>query len=247
MLTPTEYVRNQVMMYPTLFAAPSYEDAAFKAFDHLFNVIGNGVDGIKEFNAKPDHCDERYFTGEKIYYGYTQTEEIDGKLYSVIGNEDPICSLESDRHLHPEIKLWTDARVTKKNAPYCNFKKQYSMVYNKLFESVDYKWIDAAIWFYNECLTFFNGDCSSYHYAFPKSTKHDTDIAILDHLEAFGERTHEEISRDWGFPYNGDIEKFLVGKWQLELARIRQFIIETIGMLKEMYVSQHSQIGNHGR
>jgi hypothetical protein len=238
MLTPTQYVHNQVMMYPSLFAAPSYENAAFKVFDHLFNTLGNGINELKEFEVEAQECDKRYFTGEPIYYGYVEAEEIGGKLYPTLG-QHAITVLESDLRLHPEIKVWTDIRMTRRNAPYPNFKKEYSMVYSPCFRSVDYKWLDAAVWFYNECLTFFSGDCSSYPYAFPKSTKHDTDLAILNQLEAFGKRSHEEISRDWEFPYNGDIEKFMKGKWQWELERIRGFIIETIGMLKEMYIDCH--------
>ena len=43
MLSPEQYVHNQVATYPVLYHADSYESAARKVFDQFFNVIGNGV------------------------------------------------------------------------------------------------------------------------------------------------------------------------------------------------------------
>ena len=50
MLSPEQYVYNQVASYPALYHANSYDAAAKRVFDQLFNVIGNGVDLPEELD-----------------------------------------------------------------------------------------------------------------------------------------------------------------------------------------------------
>lgn len=61
MLSPQQYVYNQVASYPSLYHANSYEAAAKRVFDRLFNVIRNGVD-------LPDELD-RPIVQKKLKHG----------------------------------------------------------------------------------------------------------------------------------------------------------------------------------
>ena len=51
MLSPEQYVYNQVATYPALYHADSYESAAKRVFDQFFNVIGNGVGAKRLLNV----------------------------------------------------------------------------------------------------------------------------------------------------------------------------------------------------
>ena len=78
MLSPEQYVHNQVATYPVLYHADSYESAARKVFDQFFNVIGSGVYLPEELDLPVTDLAkaEKFLRGENVYYGYTEVEDI---------------------------------------------------------------------------------------------------------------------------------------------------------------------------
>lgn len=243
MITPKQYVLAKVAEYPTLYADSSYEKSAFRVFDQLFNVIGNGIRNheelIQEFDVTPvDELNVRkYFTGEPLYWGYEETRDIgDGLVIPDTNKYENIIALESEKHLYPNVKLWVKSNGKDEypdfRVPYPNFEEQYSIVHRTQFFEFGEEWIGAAIWFYEQCNTFFDEKSEYYHYAYPSHNKKQDERLVRDLSERFRMySSYEEISKAYGVEFYGDIDDFARRRWQEELKDIRLFINKTINML----------------
>ena len=239
MLSPEQYVYNQVASYPSLYHANSYDAAAKRVFDQLFNVIGNGVD-------LPDELDRpivdqvevaKFLRGEKVYWGYTEVEELANGVMIPKRSSDQnhLVCVESEKTLHPEVLLWIDCKDYPWT-PYPNFEKKYSTVYEPEFKDLGNEWIEAAIWFYEECVEFFNNTPEWYAYAYPCKSQRETDNRVYDmkvRLQSY--KSNEEISEAYGCEFDGDIDKFLRLRWEKDLSRIDRFISETLSYLRELH------------
>ena len=239
MLSPEQYVYNQVASYPSLYHANSYDAAAKRVFDQLFNVIGNGVD-------LPDELDRpivdqvevaKFLRGEKVYWGYTEVEELANGVMIPKRSSDQnhLVCVESEKTLHPEVLLWIDCKDYPWT-PYPNFEKKYSTVYEPEFKNLGKEWIEAAIWFYEECVEFFNNTPEWYVYAYPCKFQRETDNRVYDmkvRLQSY--KSNEEISEAYGCEFDGDIDKFLRLRWEKDLSRIDRFISKTLSYLRELH------------
>lgn len=239
MLSPEQYVYNQVASYPSLYHANSYDAAAKRVFDQFFNVIGNGVD-------LPDELDRpivdqvevaKFLRGEKVYLGYTEVEELANGVMIPKRSSDQnhLVCVESEKTLHPEVLLWIDCKDYPWT-PYPNFNKKYSTVYEPEFKDLGKEWIEAAIWFYEECVKFFNNTPEWYVYAYPCKSQRETDNRVYDvkvRLQSY--KSNEEISEAYGCEFDGDVDKFLRLRWEKDLSRIDRFISETLSYLRELH------------
>lgn len=239
LLTPDQFIKLAICRFPTLYACDTFEFSKFRVLDQLLNVIGNGIrddDELDEFifvENVPDFSDYERYIKEEIFFGYENVRAIEGSNVLFPEGESITC-LESNKHLYPNVKKWIHSKKIKEKAPYPNFKEGYSTVYRTNFERLGNEWIDAAIWFYQEAKVLLEQYESTYHYAYPCATERETVNRKADQIKMFGARTNEEISKDWEHPYDGDIEKFLIGKWQKEKTRIFEFIERTISYLEGM-------------
>ena len=239
MLSPEQYVYNQVASYPALYHANSYEAAAKRVFDQFFNVIGSGVYLPEELDLPVTDLAkaEKFLRGEKVYWGYTEVEE---RANGVIipkrsSNGKSLICVESEKTLHPEVLLWIDCKDYPWT-PYPNFEKKYSTVYEPEFKDLGKEWIEAAIWFYEECVEFFNNTPEWYVYAYPCKFQRETDNRVYDmkvRLQSY--KTNEEISEAYGCEFDGDIDKFLRLRWEKDLSRIDRFISKTLSYLRELH------------
>ena len=239
MLSPEQYVYNQVATYPALYHANSYEDAAKRVFDQFFNVIGNGVDLPEELDRPiVDQVEvAKFLRGEKVYWGYTEVEELANGVMipKRSSNGKSLICVESEKALHPEVLLWIDCKDYPWT-PYPNFEKKYSTVYEPEFKDLGKEWIEAAIWFYEECVEFFNNTPEWYVYAYPCKFQRETDNRVYDmkvRLQSY--KSNEEISEAYGCEFDGDIDKFLRLRWEKDLSRIDRFISETLSYLRELH------------
>lgn len=238
-LSPRQYVFRQVADYPTLYYGKSYEECAFKVFDQLFNVIGNGIrdqEEMMEYLSVPpvdEQLAKKYMTGEPIYWCYKQVNKWN------MGEGEPDKLLESELALvRDQYPLTVDA--TKKlrgepefRVPYPNFQKQYSMVWFDEFLDLDQEWKDAAIWFYTKCKDFFMTNSQYYHYAFPTSSLREDANRVYDMEERIKKYdSWNKVTEDYGVEYLGDVEDFLSRRWQKELNKIMSFIDGTLARLK---------------
>jgi|GEM_PF-4507970 len=244
--TPRQYVYDRVVAFPTLYGSLSYEDSAYRVFDQLFNVIGNGVkcdtnleNELNQVVIVDQYDAEKYMTGEAIFWGYDKVVELSPGSFMPDHEEDGarVIALDSERHLHPSIKLWIQSNTQigdepQFRVPYPNFEERYSLIYNCNFLELGDEWIDAAIWFYKKSRDFFERNSEYYHYAFPCSNKRETDNRVFNfekHIEKYS--SYEHISEAYELEYTGDTVEFLTKRWQIELARIMKFIDDTITLL----------------
>lgn len=240
MMTPRQYVLMQVLRYPTLYNAPSYELASFAVFDQTFNVLGNGL-CWKTFEKQlsqpvPDDLEEqalKYISGKQLYYGCKSPVEFSNGILMPGSGNDKIRAVEEDKHLYPDVKLWYKCSpCPERFVPYPNFSHRFSFVYNIKFKQLTLEWIEAAEQFYTKCLDYFNNDCSDYAYAFPNVSKYEHDNMIRNIIEMMhAYPTPEDKYKCFELPYDNDPEEFLTIKWQRDLELIKQSINETLTYL----------------
>ena len=123
--------------------------------------------------------------------------------------------------------------------PYPNFSYEYSFLYcSPKVSSLLIKnesWKDAIVTYYQECQKYFKDPFMhfEYHTAYPEPVHLMAEIQRnsleTSFLEAFKKyNSHEKISKEYGQPYNGNIQEFLTVRWAKEKQRIEDFIQDTI-------------------
>lgn len=254
-LTPEEFIIREVNKFPALYASDSYDETKFRIFDHVFNVIGNGL-FTESFIGEPVTQDEiqqaqKWFNCKRAGYGYKDVIEVPyrGKTRIVPDpdkNEQYIVAPIEEFNNHPEINLWIEFACDEAKVPYPNFDKKYSLVWDdNMLDSCDKSWIKAAGWFYSKCHDFFLDDSrvSQYYYAFPTGNLNQDKKRI----ESFKKNmsfekcpTNDDISKAYGCEFIGDrnndddVSNFIAKRWQQELQEILNFIGETISKLNAM-------------
>lgn len=234
-----QFTHAKVAKHPILFASTEYEISKFAVLNQLLNVIGNGIRDEEEFMEEVlsiEVVDATRFFNEGTTTGYYSVNDFgSGYLHPNIDGKRVECFV-SEKDQYPDVKKWTDWEVMKTfPMPYSNFTKEYSIVWRcGVFSKLDQDWRDGAIWFYQKAKNIIFFREHEYHGSFPKKTRQENEKIIKSQLVAFGTRTYEEISRDWGHPYDGDIVKFLTTKWEKERNSIFSFIDETIHMLQQL-------------
>lgn len=247
--------------YPTLYASKSLEEAKFKYFDHAFNVIGSGVndeEGFIEHNTinkknkafldsfpvkyiGPDELFE-CFTKMKQFKNYTMFDE-NSALPELLTKEEmaqrtdiveflPANNINISKYLRTEEEYY--------RAPYPNFKKQYSLVWNCDLNILDKSWIEEAINFYTITKDFFSSNnVHHYHNAVPKN-ENKLKFLIEQYEQSFAREKKEgiseieyfdKISKAYEVPFNGNTLQLIENRWNKELIRINGFIDETLESL----------------
>lgn len=245
-ISPDDYVFAQVKAYPCLFNGPSLHEMRMKVFDQLFNVIGNGIhdganlqDAFKSALTNMDpEFNHRLLGGERLYTGYAKVitymyETIQRTIPDTMGPR--VTVFEMDKPFHPDMKVWKEEDNEPFSAPYPNFDKEYSLIYKVDLSEHGLEWIDAAIWFYEECRCFFRGpNVSQYHDAFPCETPEKTLRCIEDYQNALTKYTsYDAITNAYGVEYRGDIEDFILRRWTKTLGEIYVFLDEALQYLHD--------------
>lgn len=246
-LTPEEFIIRAVNAYPSLYAAPSYEDAKFRILDHTLNTIGNGL-YMESFMGEPVTEEEtvaaqKWFRCEQAAYGYLKTRKFgeDDGWEMPEGDPEVVVPVEEMKD-HPHIVYWVEFDCTAKRDPYPNFQKQYSTVWDNRdikFAQLGKEWAQAAAWFYSKCHDFFldSNRVKSYHTAFPKPTERETKNTIADYRRFMGVDkypTNEDITKAYECEFIGDrnndedVAKFITRRWNKEHQKILNFLHETI-------------------
>lgn len=238
-----ETVKLIVKEYPDLFWASTMEKMKWNVSEYLFNTIGTGFNnayGLEKFldNEKSrailnDKTKDFLFEKQKCYVVF------DKKTYeniAFLSSED-----KSEYELGNNEKL-----ILLKDKPirmYPNFSKSYSFFYDMkkagLLDKLDISWFEAMRDFYIEAKELINNPNADYEY----QLKPPNDLSSVEwgnmkdaFLKAF-ERYKENkttnewyqiISKEYRHPFDGDIDKFLLTKWDKEKVRINSFIDETL-------------------
>jgi len=233
------YVDFCVNTYPNLYYSNSYEVSKFAILDQLLNTIGNGIGNDEELSEDLSRVldvsnPERYYDeSNPLFIGYTKVKNIAGMDYPDYGEESVYC-FENDKKDYKDVKLWRELeRLCDLIMPYPNFSKEYSLVWRcPYFLVLGNDWIEAAIWFYKKSKEILSQRESEYHYAFPCYTERETSNRIYAYSQTIKDLTHEEVTKKFNHPFDGDVEKFLTSMWHKDKERIFSFIDETIEMLE---------------
>jgi hypothetical protein len=255
-----QYLFTCIDQYPTLYGASSFDVSKMKCADQFFNVLGNGIrddeeliEDISRTKKKLKRTNiEKYVSGNGVWYGYTEanvTREKIGEgddVYEIVWPKgDPegfYLTDAAEKVNHPEIVKWIFSEHHG-FTPYPNFSEQYSTIYQcPAFFELDVSWLEAALWFYQECQKWFNGNnANSYHSAFPTMNQKDDDHRIKE-LQTFLKdpryKTNADISEAYACEFVGsvdnyqDVYDFQVRRWAKEYARIEEFLTKTIAMIE---------------
>ena len=232
-----------------LYAYEDPEVAKFAILDQLLNVIGNGIRDEEELRAelfvkkgfKVDIDQAKAFCEKGVFEGYTRMTEFGPDFDSVTKGY-----LEEEKNSRPDVLRWNKCNPSLQEGelrvPYPNFKENYSTVYTTNFiKVVDLDWIKETIWFYEKCLEFITSkDSNQYAYAYPNAEFFRSDQLLSTLTKKFIEDYKGDIakfSKDYvttGVEFDGDIDKFLIYRWNAEKKRIIEFIANTLNILKSV-------------
>jgi hypothetical protein len=244
------YLENHLSYYGMY---SDFKNAKLALLDHIFNVIGNGIRDTDEFinfissNEKSFNLKHTISLYEKKFYsGFDSNSDIDvnkatdDELVDFFSRTDNfhhrIC--ENDLHLYKDVKVWEEDTKKIKRNPYPNFSKKYSIIYNLNFdllgEQKEY-WINEAITFYKDCIVYLNSEESMYHSnAYPTDDKAKDEAVISSFKKALDKyETNEDASKAYEQDYNGNVEEFVIVRWEKNKKEWMAFCHNSIDFLKE--------------
>jgi hypothetical protein len=98
--------------------------------------------------------------------------------------------------------------------------------------TLDQSWIDGAIFYYTFAREWIieQGD-KKYHGSYPGENPEEHEKSFIGFLSRY--KTNEEVSKAYEQEFDGDVEKFLKTRWEVEKARIISFIDKTLKILNE--------------
>jgi hypothetical protein len=227
--TPDDYVLSRVIKYPSLFVSKSFEDAKFKVFDQLLNVLGNGInndaDLIEEVTYAPFDKERalQLLTEEDVYNGYFNRHDHKAKY----------VALDSERSNYDPSMYWVKIQSIADKSPYPNFKKKYSTIWQTGFKELGPKWIDAAIWFYSKCQELLDDPTLDMYEKFPCNTEKEIAQRIAHWTPALEKAVESDnVIAMYGIPYNDNVYEFLCDRWAYTLSNYHEYIDETLTLLK---------------
>lgn len=242
MLSPDEVIIRACGTYPTLYATSCKENTKIAVFDHIFNVIGNGLRSQAEF--------EQHISGKLPL----KTRTLGTNLLNGTHEVWTACwSSTKDKYTpqHAEIIIPVGERPSQPTIPdnawhapdkqrdkvhlYPNFSAEYSLVYKAELQYWTREWIDAAIWYYQYAKSYFAKGYPGYYGAWP-TDKAKQQLVITDYKKTIEGKysDHAAVTKAYGHPFNGDYATFISTKWDKELARINTFIDDTIAKLQSV-------------
>lgn len=247
-MTPEQYVQNQILEYPSLYACSSFEESKFRIFDQLFNAIGNGISSktfkkIVEDDFVLSEQDieklKEYTSTDDFAYGYTEDQLVEWngqKVPNMYIGTTFIIVPQSKQEQYPHIAHWVPFSSNHRYQMHSNFDKEYSLCWDgKYTKYLNKEWIESLIWFYEKCHDLFNKENIAEYYssAFPETTEKKTQIRIRDFLSFIKDYSNEKVSKEYGLEYYGDPDEFLRRRWNIEKIRIIKFIEKTLKKLNK--------------
>lgn len=233
LFTPEDYVLARVGQYPTLYAAPTFEQAKLRVYDQLFNVIGNGIrdDDELRFDLKYHKFDReralKFCNGAQALWGYKKVRDF-GSGFK-IGEGDSITAGDFEQDQYPDVIHWQESGFCKWN-PYPNFSKRYSAIWFPNFREVaGDEWVAEAVWYYAKCREWFITNGSEYHGAYPTGNQ-AKDAQYLADMFKQRERyeSDEAFSAAYNIEYTGDMVDFMTRRSAETIAKAIEYIDETI-------------------
>jgi len=260
LMTPTEYVYKRISEYPSLYANKNFEISKFKVYDHFFNTLGNGYSTFDEventFFKKEEINIEKIkrFSKELSFDGYSKVETfLVGERevyfpdsYSLVARN----VFEEEKINYPEVIYWrsinpnvdlneimaerNDLKFDTEFRPYPNFQKQYSLIWKlpEIFSLLNDEWKKEIIWFYEKCEFAINNGCFKNYSEFPTGSKKIDQRHVEEMKKFIGDRTNEQVSKDYEVYFDGNVEDFLNRKWLKTKKEYLEFIKETIEYIK---------------
>lgn len=239
LMTPHEYLMRCLSKYPILYSRPTLDGVRLCVFGQLFNVIGNGVrcnEELVDFLSAPVVVDSdamRFVTAEPLFCGYMKVDHRFGmEMPDFDGCVDGLF-FEHEKINHPEVVHWVQSNDDMDSyqwQPYPNFSKRYSLVYKTDFHELSVEWHEAALWFYRQCKVFFEATTEPYHSA--RVTQEQIDQSVEDYRRWIGNKTHQQVSTDYNYPFDVDVRKMAIDLWEADFKQITKFIDETIAKLE---------------
>lgn len=236
-MTAEEYIRKSVLQYPSLYAGGGWRNVKLKVLDHVFNVIGNGVQ-MKHFAMDPieDARIDKLIDVSELAYAYRSVRECGG-IPIGDGDFEVIMLDEIQEYKYKGFVYFMEFNVIPKYSPYPNFRPQYTSIYpgNNLAELLtDESWRVAARMFYSACEQFFQDDerVREYNHAFPSNNPYADRQQALWHLGKFMTLGSVDAVNDY---YKGDVKfegsvdsqediyNFFCRRWEAERVKNIQF------------------------
>lgn len=225
--------------HPCLYLSDSLFCAKMKIYDSILNVIGNGIRSVEDLYDDISLSDvelfelkEKYVSEVDLYRCYFTDDRRSADYYLVLTEE------EANRNQF----IVSKSKIKKNNfEPYPNFQKKYSIVWTPEIDKFDLPSLKEILWFYQECLKYFNSEHKYSIFIRAKDNTPQFDNLVINYKDKFKkffdeseteEEAFELISKSYNCQFKGDIKEFIFNKANSELNYALTFINETINMIE---------------
>ena len=229
-MTPQEYIKQNVVAFPTLFKKSDLHHTKMAIYDQLLNVIGNGIDDsniIDYLNPEliTENLEEEFdiYMSEPLYTGHNED-------FSIF--ESGILKRDFDKY--SGVTTWKADKeaFSDKYSLYPNFQEQYSLIYDTEVFYSSKEWIKEIIWFYKMSLIEIESD--NYKTSFPKNNVKENEFVVNSYTKTLANYdSNEAITKAYDLEFDGDVEKFITNRWIKDKKKIIKFIKNTLLKLEE--------------
>lgn len=253
LMSPEQNLSKSIILHTILYGYKNKEDARFAICDHIFNVIGNGLNNIdyfiQEFDIDnyPDRIvnydlTQFFNSPENLVCTYAELDPQYESMGMKVGLRESFIDIMTEEEAQEcaDVAAYSNTKSESSPAPYPNFSKQYSLIYNnEILELLDVEWLNEAKWFYQKCKEFFQSDrVYEFHGYFPREedtnewekliSRYEKRFENMKDTNDTTESFHKKISDAYELPYNGDTKQFIKERGYNEVNKALAFIDETI-------------------
>lgn len=255
-MTSNQAINYMINTSPILYASPSLYESKMRCYDYIFNVIGNGINDIKSFqdmfsiNMKNATLIESYapkYVGNKdLFLAYREYKDF-GHGIKMGVHESVLDGLYTSGELDVLQDVNHSMKIDKNRSvlgfvPYPNFNERYSFVWCVDIKDLDKTWILAAKEYYDNCKDFFNSNAKYLYSGAWTDDEKEINKQVTQYELMFKKYyvdgmnitdINKSITGAYGVAYDGNIKKFIMFRWDIELKRIFKFIDDTLLKLNE--------------
>ncbi len=257
--TVEQYVLWMVAKYPTILIGRDMDETRLNVADQLLNTNGNGIRDDDEFVAELEMCKReatqavtergRDYIANGVFQCLVIPERFRGVDLAKLPHADMIDyislvgTLDSEKLTSDEVAQFVASNPglipmqveRRRRRPYPCFNQRFSPLsgFISTYITLDDDWIQFAVEFYENCLERFIADEEDYAYRWPHLNSADNDRERAEWAERLIKfDSHEEASAAFGAKYNGDIDAFLIRRWQAFREKSIAFIRRTLNVLR---------------
>lgn len=225
-----DYIAKNINEYPLLYRFETYEKSAFAVLHHVFIVLGNGMEwaDTEDPNKGGYITEPQYDENDDGDYTRIKDAPYGEEKHTLVDPE-----FGEDGRAYKLAKLFKRTYDTVYDAPYPNFRREYSLFWEIDPKLIKPDWRQAAIEHLKHWEIYFNDPERFKYWSNYKNTKSCKEY-VENYYKDKKPNWIEAVRCDYKFPdFDGvNYEEMEEHRWQKRLSGAKQFIADTLALLE---------------